>query len=95
MTVDVGNDETGSSLVRALDAERGVTCVVGAGGKKATPYALASRLSLPVATSTVRIPAFEERVASLLVTERPTSVCRGVDEWPFGVVPARDDSARY
>lgn len=95
MTVDAGDAETENALVGALDAERGVTCVVGAGGKKTTLYALASRLSRPVVTSTVRIPPFEGRVASLLVTERPTSDYRNLDEWPLGIVPARDGSNRY
>lgn len=94
-TATASGDETGSPLVGALDAERGVTCVVGAGGKKTTLYALASRLSRPVVTATVRIPPFEERVASLSVTERPASVCDEADEWPVGVVPARDGPDRY
>jgi probable selenium-dependent hydroxylase accessory protein YqeC len=89
------SNETATPLVRALAADRGVTCVVGAGGKKSTLYALASRLTQAVVTSTVRIPPFEQYVASVRITEQPTSVCREADHWPLGIVPARDGSDRY
>lgn len=81
-------------LVAALGAERGLVCVVGAGGKKSTIYALADRLDRAVVTATVRIPPFEDRVATLHVTDDPVAAVQGADDWPVGVVPRRE-SNRY
>ena len=77
-------------LVGALGADRGVTCVVGAGGKKSTLYALAERLPRAVVTATVRIPIFDARVASVFVTDDPVSAVRGADAWPVGAVAERN-----
>ena len=82
-------------LVEALDARGAVTCVVGAGGKKSTLYALASRLERAVVTSTVRIPPFEDHVADVRVTEDPLEALESAETWPFGLVRARDRSDRY
>lgn len=82
-------------IVDALDARSGVTCVVGAGGKKTTLYALANRLDRAVVTATVRIPIFDSAVESVLVTEEPTETLRDVTEWPVGVVPEREREDRY
>lgn len=83
------------NLVEALNAEGNVTCVVGAGGKKSTLYALAERLDRAIVTATVRIPPFEEHVAEVRVTERPLEAVRSTEEWPIGLVPARERSDRY
>jgi probable selenium-dependent hydroxylase accessory protein YqeC len=77
-------------LVEALGADRGVTCVVGAGGKKTTLYALAERLARAVVTATVRIPIFDARVAGVTATEDPIAAVRAATEWPVGVVAGRD-----
>jgi probable selenium-dependent hydroxylase accessory protein YqeC len=84
-------------LARALGAASGLVCVVGAGGKKSTLYALADRLDRAVVTATVRIPIFDDRVATVRVTERPVDAVRaaGPDEWPLGLVPERERSDRY
>lgn len=84
-------------LVRALEAERGLVCVVGAGGKKSTLYALADAHERAVVTATVRIPIFDARVAEVVVTggEDPASALRRVEEWPVGLVPERDRHDRY
>ncbi|WP_255168837.1 selenium cofactor biosynthesis protein YqeC [Natrononativus amylolyticus] len=101
---------TAQNLVDALgiDRDRGVTCVVGAGGKKSTLYALADRLERAIVTATVRIPPFEEHVASLEVTADPIAtahdaVVNAEDEpdatpdgrWPLGLVAARERTDRY
>ncbi len=77
-------------LVEALGADRGTTCVVGAGGKKSTIFALAERLGRTVVTATVRIPIFDERVADVVVTDDPVAAVRGAVDWPVGVVPGRN-----
>ncbi|MDQ2050633.1 selenium cofactor biosynthesis protein YqeC [Natronolimnohabitans sp. A-GB9] len=82
-------------LPEALAADGAVVCVVGAGGKKSTLYALAGRLERAVVTATVRIPPFEDQVAEVTVTERPLEAIRSATEWPIGVVPARERSDRY
>ncbi|ELY53415.1 selenium cofactor biosynthesis protein YqeC [Natronolimnohabitans innermongolicus] len=82
-------------LPDALAAEGAVTCVVGAGGKKSTLYALAERLERAVVTATVRIPPFEEQVADLRVTESPLEAVRSAERWPIGVVPAQERPDRY
>lgn len=82
-------------IVDALDARSGLTCVVGAGGKKTTLYALANRLDRAVVTATVRIPIFDSSVESVLVTENPVEALRDVGTWPVGVVPEREREDRY
>lgn len=82
------------SLVDALDAESGTTCLVGAGGKKTTLYALAKRFDRAVVTATVRIPIFDRAVAELRVTEDPATALSGAS-FPLGLVPERDRSDRY
>lgn len=77
-------------LVEALGAARGTTCLVGAGGKKSTLFALAERLPRAVVTATVRIPIFDHRVAAVSVTDDPVAAVRAADEWPIGVVPERN-----
>ncbi|AFZ73912.1 selenium cofactor biosynthesis protein YqeC [Natronobacterium gregoryi] len=84
-----------TSLVDALEADSGVTCVVGAGGKKSTLYALADRLERAIVTATVRIPPFADRMAKLAVTKRPDDVVRSTETWPLGLVPAREGDDRY
>ena len=81
-------------LVDALEADRGVTCVVGAGGKKSTLYALADRLERAVVTVTVRIPPFEEHVSTLEVTDLPGETLESAGDWPLGLVAA-DEGDRY
>lgn len=82
-------------IVEALDARSKLTCVVGAGGKKTTLYALAARLDRAAVTATVRIPIFDSQVSSVLVTEDPVSALAAVEAWPVGVVPERDRDDRY
>jgi len=77
-------------LVEALGAGAGLTCVVGAGGKKTTLYALAARIPRAVVTATVRIPIFDNRVADVAVTDDPVAAVEGANEWPVGVVPERE-----
>jgi len=62
-----------NDVVDALDAAAGTTCLVGAGGKKTTLYALADRLDRAVLTATVRIPIFDREVAAVRVTEDPVA----------------------
>ena len=81
-------------LVAALAAD-GVVCVVGAGGKKTTLYALADRLDRAVVTATVRIPIFDDEVARVVVTDDPASAVREATDWPLGVVPEREREDRY
>lgn len=76
-------------LLAALEADRGTTCVVGAGGKKSTIFALADRLPRAVVTATVRIPMFDGRVASVTVTDDPVAAVRDAEAWPVGVVAER------
>ena len=84
-------------LTTALDARDATVCVVGAGGKKSTLYALADRLDRAVVTATVRIPIFDDRVAAVRVTRDPVAAVdeATADDWPLGVVPERDRSDRY
>ncbi|PSP85046.1 putative selenium-dependent hydroxylase accessory protein YqeC [Halobacteriales archaeon QS_1_68_17] len=81
-------------IVTALAAE-GTTCVVGAGGKKTTLYALADRIDRAVVTATVRIPIFDDEVADVVVTDDPVAAVSAADAWPVGVVPERERSDRY
>ncbi|NKE35770.1 putative selenium-dependent hydroxylase accessory protein YqeC [Natronococcus sp. JC468] len=82
-------------LPEALDARGNVTCVVGAGGKKSTLYALGDVLERAVVTATVRIPPFEERVADVVVTDAPLEAIRTAESWPLGLVAGREGSDRY
>ncbi|EMA68227.1 anaerobic dehydrogenase cluster protein [Halorubrum aidingense JCM 13560] len=98
------------TIATALGATEGTTCLVGAGGKKTTLYALAGRLDRAVLTATVRIPIFDREVASVRVTEDPVAALRGddapagdasasgapaTDAFPLGLVPGRDRDDRY
>lgn len=77
-------------VVAALGADRGVLCVVGAGGRKTTLYTLASRIPRAVITATVRIPVFDRQVRAVHVTDDPISAVRETADWPVGVVPERE-----
>lgn len=82
-------------LIEALSAGEPLVCVVGAGGKKTTLYALANRLDRAVVTATVRIPIFDGQVADVRVTRDPVDALRDVDVWPLGIVPERERDDRY
>lgn len=87
-------------IVDALRAESGVVCVVGAGGKKTTLYSLAARTAdgpapKTVVTATVRIPIFDSHVERVVTTADPIRTVEGTEDWPLGVVPARDGEDRY
>jgi len=77
-------------IVEALGTRRGLTCVVGAGGKKTTLYSLAPRIERAVVTATVRIPIFDGRMAALHVTDDPIAAIEDAASWPVGVVPERE-----
>jgi probable selenium-dependent hydroxylase accessory protein YqeC len=83
------------TLVEALSADTELVCVVGAGGKKTTLYALADRLERAVVTATVRIPIFDDQVADVRVTRDPVGALRTADRWPLGLVPDRERDDRY
>ena len=96
------------NVVDALDAAEGTTCLVGAGGKKTTLYALAERLERAVLTATVRIPIFDREVAGVRVTDDPVAALDGAAgadgeeydtsddlSFPLGLVPDRDRADRY
>ncbi|WP_193308592.1 selenium cofactor biosynthesis protein YqeC [Halorubrum halophilum] len=86
-------------VVAALDAAHGTTCLVGAGGKKTTLYALADRLDRAVLTATVRIPIFDREVAAVRVTGDPVAALGDRDDrtaaFPLGLVPERERDDRY
>lgn len=82
-------------VVEALDAGSGITCFVGAGGKKTTMETVAGRIERGVITATVRIPIFDEWVGDVLVTDDPVSAVSTADSWPLGVVPEREREDRY
>ncbi|MDR5671746.1 Uncharacterized protein AArcCO_1946 [Halalkaliarchaeum sp. AArc-CO] len=85
-------------LVDALAVGEDPTiCMVGAGGKKTTMYALSARMERSIVTSTVRIPIFDSHVASVAVTRSPTEVLREADpeDFPLGLVPTQERSDRY
>jgi probable selenium-dependent hydroxylase accessory protein YqeC len=95
-------------LVAALNADAGTTCVVGAGGKKTTLEALATRLDRAIVTATVRIPIFDEWVDEVVVTDEPVDIARerlaapatrpdgtAAGGWPLGLVPEREREDRY
>lgn len=85
------------NLLSALGSPDGLVCVVGAGGKTTTMYALASRVDNAVVTATVRIPRFDRSVSELIVTETPTAVLEERPEPPFplGLVPETEGKHRY
>jgi probable selenium-dependent hydroxylase accessory protein YqeC len=82
-------------VIDALEARRGVTCVVGAGGKKTTMATVAGRLDRAVVTATVRIPIFDSWVERVVVTDDPVAAVESADERPLGVVPERERPDRY
>lgn len=77
-------------IVEALGVDRGLSCVVGAGGKKTTLYSVASRIGRAVVTATVRIPIFDGRVETVHVTDEPVAALKDADAWPIGLVPERE-----
>ncbi|MFP8890052.1 selenium cofactor biosynthesis protein YqeC [Natrialbaceae archaeon A-CW2] len=101
---DSSDTSRSNGLVHTLEADTGVVCVVGAGGKKSTLYELAGRLERCVLTATVRIPIFDEQVAKVDVVSDPVGTLEQVIQredsgseefWPLGVVPERDGTDRY
>lgn len=88
-----------NAMVEALEAaaDDPMVCVVGAGGKKSTMYALAARLDRAVVTATVRIPIFDPHVAAVEVTREPTAALREAEpsDFPLGLVPTQERSDRY
>ncbi|MGQ3412020.1 selenium cofactor biosynthesis protein YqeC [Natrinema sp. LN54] len=82
-------------VVEALQARRGTTCFVGAGGKKTTMATLASVLERAVVTATVRIPIFDDWVERVAVTDDPVAAVEGTADWPLGLVPEREREDRY
>lgn len=88
---------TGAELAEALGAREGLTCVVGAGGKKTTLYRLARELDRAVLTATVRIPIFDRQVARVVTTRDPLAALAAADgaAFPLGLVPEREGEDRY
>jgi len=82
-------------ITEALAARQGLTCVVGAGGKKTTMATLAARLDRAVVTATVRIPIFDDWVADVVVTDDPVGAVEAAETWPLGVVPEQEREDRY
>ncbi|WP_226006073.1 selenium cofactor biosynthesis protein YqeC [Natrinema salinisoli] len=82
-------------VVEALEAQRGTTCVVGAGGKKTTMATLAAALERAVVTATVRIPIFDDWVEQVVVTPDPVKAVETAGGWPLGLVPEREREDRY
>ncbi len=85
-----------SELAAALDAD-GLVCLVGAGGKKTTLYALAARADRAVVTASVRIPIFDPHVGEVVVTEEPRTALGNaeIQSWPLGLVPEQEFDDRY
>ncbi|MHC3438343.1 selenium cofactor biosynthesis protein YqeC [Natrialbaceae archaeon A-gly3] len=83
------------NVTDALEAETGTLCVVGAGGKKTTLYALASRLERAVVTATVRIPIFDPHMADVSVTDDPVGDLEAARDYPLGLVAEREREDRY
>lgn len=83
------------NLVTAIGDADGPICVVGAGGKTTTLYALASRLRRAILTSTVRIPIFDREVATVEVSPNPVALLENDQSFPCGLVPAREGTDRY
>ncbi|MEF8782807.1 MAG: selenium cofactor biosynthesis protein YqeC [Haloarculaceae archaeon] len=82
-------------IAEALDATDGITCFVGAGGKKTSMATLAPRLDRAVVTATVRIPIFDSWVEDVFVTDEPVATVAEAESWPIGVVPERERNDRY
>lgn len=84
-------------LVSVLEPEGELLCVVGAGGKTTTMFALASRVGRAIVTSTVRIPIFDREVSDVVVTSDPVSHVESIDSgtFPLGIVPEREGENRY
>jgi len=82
-------------ITEALAARQGLTCVVGAGGKKTTMATLAARLDRAAVTATVRIPIFDDWVAEVVVTDDPVGAVEAAEAWPLGVVPEQEREDRY
>ncbi len=82
------------NVVDALAADAGTLCVVGAGGKKTTLYALANRLERAVVTATVRIPIFDQHVETVHVTADPVTALEDAS-YPLGLVPGQEGENRY
>ena len=82
-------------IVSALHADEGVTCFVGAGGKKTTMYHLAERVARAIVTNTVRIPLFDPSVEEVVLAEDPATVPREVEARPLGIVRAQEGDDRY
>ncbi|WP_281193897.1 selenium cofactor biosynthesis protein YqeC [Halorubrum sp. F4] len=93
------------NVVDALDAGEGTTCLVGAGGKKTTLYALAARLDRAILTATVRIPIFDRQVSTVRTAADPVDELAAVREeyavreeavpFPLGLVPEQEREDRY
>lgn len=83
------------NIVEALEADTGTTCVVGAGGKKTTLFALANRLERAIVTATVRIPIFDPHVAAVSVTDDPVGDLEDAEDYPLGLVDEREREDRY
>jgi probable selenium-dependent hydroxylase accessory protein YqeC len=83
-----------TQLAAALDAD-GLVCLVGAGGKKTTLYALAAQADRAIVTATVRIPIFDPHVADVVVTEDPIGDLMVRETWPLGLVPEQEFEDRY
>jgi probable selenium-dependent hydroxylase accessory protein YqeC len=85
------------NLVTALEPADGPLCVVGAGGKTTTLYALASRTQRAIVTATVRIPIFDREVSTVEVTADPVERLESGEAGPFplGLVADREDKNRY
>ncbi|MGM0604353.1 MAG: selenium cofactor biosynthesis protein YqeC, partial [Halobacteriota archaeon] len=88
----VGRDRSHpDSIVDAIGADRGVTCVVGAGGKKTTLYALANAVDRAVLTTTVRIPIFDGEVVRVVVGDDPLAgLPTDDDAFPIGLAAGRE-----
>ena len=83
-------------LTTAIGSADGSICVVGAGGKTTTMFALAHRSERAVVTATVNIPIFDREVATVDVTTDPVGTLdTAPDSFPLGLVPDRAGSNRY
>jgi probable selenium-dependent hydroxylase accessory protein YqeC len=90
-------DLTEALVERPSSSSSPLVCVVGAGGKKTTLYALAERSRRALVTASVRIPIFDEHVARVAVTDDPLGAIADADgSWPLGLVPEREEGGeRY
>lgn len=81
----------------AVGVDRGLTALVGAGGLERTLFALAAGVDRPVVTATVPVPAFDDRVATVVESDSPLPALRaaGDADWPLALVVGRtDDGSR-